>query len=215
MAAQSDKSNSTYTLTEVAQHQSKQSLWIVIRGKVHDVTRFQDDHPGGADVLQDVAGGDGTEAFEYAGHSADAVQKLEELTVGVLADSHTSDGTRFQTTHSIGKTSNGTRLVTGSGLIVIRLAATLGATVFATGLLFVALSAENMKTLGRKDGKEEGPHSRTSTEKSASVMFFLFPALVLVLLLIFAYRWIVRRFPRQRDVWEYPAYFPTRKDAAV
>lgn len=57
---------------------------------MHDVINFHDDSAGGADALQDVVGSDGTEAFEYAGHSADAVQNLEGLTFGVFADSHVS-----------------------------------------------------------------------------------------------------------------------------
>ncbi|TLS22440.1 uncharacterized protein PpBr36_09925 [Pyricularia pennisetigena] len=44
----------------------------------------KDDHPGGADVLQDVAGRDGTGAFEYAGHSAEAVQNPEGLAVVIV-----------------------------------------------------------------------------------------------------------------------------------
>lgn len=45
-----------YTLSEVAKHKSKDDLWFVIHGKVYDVTKFGDDHPGGFQALVDEAG---------------------------------------------------------------------------------------------------------------------------------------------------------------
>nr|EAQ70619.1 hypothetical protein MGCH7_ch7g26 [Pyricularia oryzae 70-15] len=219
MAAHNDGSLPLYTPTEVATHQSKQSLWGFIEGResVHDVINFHDDSAGGADAFQDVVGSDGTEAFEYAGHSADAVQNLEGLTFGVFADSHILDETGFQATHSVGSgsQSKGARLVIGNGIIIIRLAATLGAAVFATGLLFVALSAGDMKTLGKKYGNDEGAQSRSSMDELAWVKVFMLAVAVLVLVAVLPYRWIVRLFTRRKDVWEYPAYFPTRNDPGV
>jgi cytochrome b involved in lipid metabolism len=48
--------NMKYTLTEVAKHNTKDDLWFVIHGKVYDVTKFGDDHPGGGQALVDEAG---------------------------------------------------------------------------------------------------------------------------------------------------------------
>merc|ERR1712127_703878 len=36
-----------YTLDDVAKHNSKSSCWVVLDGKVLDVTTFLADHPGG------------------------------------------------------------------------------------------------------------------------------------------------------------------------
>ncbi|KAH2429416.1 hypothetical protein KXW35_001291 [Aspergillus fumigatus] len=73
-----------YTLKEVALHNRKDDNWIVIHGHVYDVTKYQKDHPGGADVLAEVAGSDATEAFEDIGHSEDSREILEEFLIGTL-----------------------------------------------------------------------------------------------------------------------------------
>lgn len=33
---------------EISQHASQEDAWIVVNGKVYDVTKFAPDHPGGA-----------------------------------------------------------------------------------------------------------------------------------------------------------------------
>jgi cytochrome b involved in lipid metabolism len=43
------------TIAEVKKHSSEDDCWIIIHGKVYDVTKFIDSHPGG-DILIDVAG---------------------------------------------------------------------------------------------------------------------------------------------------------------
>ena len=59
---------------------------MVIHGKVVDVTRFVDEHPGGEDVLIESAGGDATRQFEDVGHSSDARAQLEDLVIGTLRE---------------------------------------------------------------------------------------------------------------------------------
>lgn len=44
------------SVEEVQEHQSNGDLWLVIDGKVYDVSDFMDEHPGGSDILMDVAG---------------------------------------------------------------------------------------------------------------------------------------------------------------
>ena len=41
---------------EVAKHSGRKSCWIVIDGKVYDVTSFLPEHPGGATILLKQAG---------------------------------------------------------------------------------------------------------------------------------------------------------------
>ena len=40
-----------FTLDEVAEHASEESLWMVVRGKVYDLTEYLDEHPGGDIML--------------------------------------------------------------------------------------------------------------------------------------------------------------------
>ncbi|KAI1162545.1 cytochrome b5-like heme/steroid binding domain-containing protein [Nemania serpens] len=74
-----------YTLQQVSEHRSLNDLWIVIRGKVYDVSSYLDDHPGGKEVLLQVSGGDATEDFDFVGHSEDAKETLFGFEIGLLA----------------------------------------------------------------------------------------------------------------------------------
>ena len=49
---------------------------------MYDVTKYLDDHPGGAEVLLDVAGQDADEFFEDIGHSKEARKELEKHLIG-------------------------------------------------------------------------------------------------------------------------------------
>ncbi|KAJ4760107.1 Cytochrome b5 [Rhynchospora pubera] len=73
-----------YTMKEVAEHNSDDDCWIVVDGKVYDVTSYLDDHPGGADVLISATGKDATEEFEDAGHSKDARNQMKDYCIGEL-----------------------------------------------------------------------------------------------------------------------------------
>ncbi|KAL4759234.1 cytochrome b5-like heme/steroid binding domain-containing protein [Aspergillus foveolatus] len=72
------------TFKEVAEHNTKKDLYMVIHDKVYDCSSFVDEHPGGEEVLLDVGGQDATEAFEDVGHSDEAREILEGLLVGNL-----------------------------------------------------------------------------------------------------------------------------------
>lgn len=71
-----------YTFEEVAKHTTADDLWVVYNGRVYDVSKYIDEHPGGEEVVLDVAGIDATEAFNDIGHSDDAHDILKGLLVG-------------------------------------------------------------------------------------------------------------------------------------
>jgi predicted heme/steroid binding protein len=56
-------SQQTFTPSQVAQHNTPPSLYITIDGSVYDVTKFVDEHPGGAKILKRVAGKDASKQF--------------------------------------------------------------------------------------------------------------------------------------------------------
>ncbi|KAI1813202.1 ferredoxin reductase-like protein [Poronia punctata] len=72
----------SYTAKEVSAHNTPADAWMIIHGSVYDVTKYLQDHPGGADVLLDAAGKDASEDFDNAGHSEDAFDIMAEYRVG-------------------------------------------------------------------------------------------------------------------------------------
>lgn len=77
-----------YRLEEVAKRNSSKELWLVIHGRVYDVTSFLNEHPGGEEVLFEQAGTDASESFEDVGHSIDAREMLKQYYIG---DVHPND----------------------------------------------------------------------------------------------------------------------------
>ncbi|KAI1306815.1 hypothetical protein F5Y03DRAFT_353092 [Xylaria venustula] len=73
-----------YTTKEVAAHNTAGDAWMIIHGQVYDVTRYLQDHPGGAEVLVDAAGKDASEEFDNAGHSEDASEIMAAYCIGKL-----------------------------------------------------------------------------------------------------------------------------------
>ncbi|KAG0489292.1 hypothetical protein HPP92_008103 [Vanilla planifolia] len=73
-----------YALSDVSKHNSREDCWLVINGKVYDVTRFMEDHPGGDEVLLAVTGKDASNDFEDVGHSSTAKAMMEEYYVGEI-----------------------------------------------------------------------------------------------------------------------------------
>ncbi|KAL5636740.1 hypothetical protein ACGC1H_000645 [Rhizoctonia solani] len=69
-------------LEQLKEHTKKDSFYALIHGKVYDVTRFLDEHPGGDEVIMAEGGKDATEAFEDVGHSDEAREILQGLYIG-------------------------------------------------------------------------------------------------------------------------------------
>ncbi|KAI9572377.1 Flavocytochrome c [Boletus coccyginus] len=52
-----------FTTTDVAKHNKKDDVWVIVNGQVLDVTSFLPDHPGGEKAILLYAGRDATEEF--------------------------------------------------------------------------------------------------------------------------------------------------------
>lgn len=69
-----------FTMEEVAAHASKDSVWVVVKGVVMDVTNFLEDHPGGVQAVMNFAGRDATEEFAML-HDDEVIPKYAPSTV--------------------------------------------------------------------------------------------------------------------------------------
>jgi flavocytochrome c len=63
-----------FTLEEVAKHNTKEDLWVVVKGVVMDVTNWLDEHPGGPQAIMNFMGRDATEEFEML-HDDEVIPK--------------------------------------------------------------------------------------------------------------------------------------------
>ncbi|MCJ1262184.1 hypothetical protein MMC22_002054 [Lobaria immixta] len=63
-----------YSMEEVAKHNKKDDLWIVVKGVVLDVTNWLDEHPGGPQALFSHMGKDASEEFEML-HDDEVIPK--------------------------------------------------------------------------------------------------------------------------------------------
>ncbi|XP_042394096.1 cytochrome b5-like [Zingiber officinale] len=79
-----------YHFDEVAKHNVAKDCWLIIDGKVYDVTPFIDEHPGGDEVLLAVTGMDATNDFEDIGHSSTARDMMAKYYIGEIDPSTVS-----------------------------------------------------------------------------------------------------------------------------
>lgn len=64
-----------FTMEQVGNHTKDGDMWMVIDGKVYDVSKFMKVHPGGAGILKLYAGKDATKEF-FAMHKAEVLGKV-------------------------------------------------------------------------------------------------------------------------------------------
>lgn len=73
-----------FTRAEVKASDLKKTNVFIIDDEVYDVQSFLEEHPGGHEVLQAVAGQDATESFNDIGHSLDAKALMIKYKVGTI-----------------------------------------------------------------------------------------------------------------------------------
>jgi len=91
VSAEEDDLLKVYPMNEVAIHNTASSTWIVIHGRVYDVTSWMWSHPGREVVFQTNAGKDVTAQFEANFHSNYARDKAKQYMIGKVEGRKLSD----------------------------------------------------------------------------------------------------------------------------
>ncbi|QRD83422.1 FMN-dependent dehydrogenase-domain-containing protein [Aspergillus flavus] len=76
--------NKIFTSAEVAHHNKENSCWVVLYGKVYDVTHFLSSHPGGAQAILRVSGRDATDDFDPI-HPPETMDSIQSALIGSLS----------------------------------------------------------------------------------------------------------------------------------
>ena len=69
----------------MSRHCTAADLWLVVAGRVYDVTDFVDEHPGGVDAIMKRPGMDNTAGFMGPQHPDRVQQLIGEYYIGRLA----------------------------------------------------------------------------------------------------------------------------------
>ena len=74
----------TYTISDIASHNSASSCWMAINGTVYDVTSYIDKHPDGPSILKGC-GKDATDMYtEVRKHAREGDAMLPTYAIGVF-----------------------------------------------------------------------------------------------------------------------------------
>merc|ERR1712107_243414 len=85
------KASSGYTMEEVAKHTKKGDVWVVLHGRVLNVSNFLSQHPGGELAILTFAGKDATAEFDMI-HPPDVIEKYApDAVIGTLGDGGDDD----------------------------------------------------------------------------------------------------------------------------
>lgn len=63
-----------FTMEEIAKHNTKESVWVVVKGVVMDLSDWLEEHPGGVQAILNFMGRDATEEFEML-HDDEVIPK--------------------------------------------------------------------------------------------------------------------------------------------
>ena len=85
----------TLNMTEIVKHSSSSDCWMLISGKVYDITNYFGSHPGGNSTMSATCGTDATAAYMtkdpyasssggYTAHSSRARSLLSQYFIGDL-----------------------------------------------------------------------------------------------------------------------------------
>lgn len=88
LAAEHEAGEAVYSMADVEPHDTVDDCWLIIEGKVYDVTGYVDRHPAPPSVLAPWCGGEATEGMRTKGygndHSPAAWEMLESFRIGTF-----------------------------------------------------------------------------------------------------------------------------------
>ena len=85
-ASSTSSAPASYTLAQVATHNSAASCWAAISGSVYDLTTWINQHPGGPDVIKALCGTDATTAYNNQhGGQIEPADELKAFKIGTLS----------------------------------------------------------------------------------------------------------------------------------
>lgn len=73
-------------VNELNKHNKDGDEWICIKGKVYDISKFMEYHPGGKAILKDYSGKNATDAFEEVGHNQRHISMIKRRCCGILKE---------------------------------------------------------------------------------------------------------------------------------
>jgi cytochrome b involved in lipid metabolism len=78
--------STSYSMSDVQQHKDGTSCWTAINGNVYDVTKWINQHPGGANAILSLCGTDGSSAFnDQHGGQRRPENELASFKIGTLS----------------------------------------------------------------------------------------------------------------------------------
>ncbi|KAL3486098.1 cytochrome b5-like heme/steroid binding domain-containing protein [Aspergillus germanicus] len=204
MAIQLGKS---ITLEQLADHNTLQSLWVAVHGAVYDLTAFSSDHPGGIDALESCAGMDGTEAYEYAGHSEENTLRMQQYRVGKLIEISgrarpvTDNPVAPNTTHSQGPAS-------GLKQVILTPWAKLGVTLFAAS----GAMALSYRHFGSRFEISPLLYTTTADQKAGNGLLtgIVIASSISLIGFGYLYRLFLLSLDYQNDVFSFPPTIPKK-----
>ncbi|MDP9801181.1 putative membrane protein [Arcanobacterium wilhelmae] len=82
-SAPASAADGSFTMAEIAKHNSAESCWVAINGTAYDLTTWINHHPGGPAVIGTMCGTDGTAAFTVQhGGEGEPAAELAQFKLG-------------------------------------------------------------------------------------------------------------------------------------
>mmetsp|Transcript_33291 Transcript_33291/g.77927 ORF Transcript_33291/g.77927 Transcript_33291/m.77927 type:complete len:361 (-) Transcript_33291:345-1427(-) len=99
--------NVSFSWEEIQKHDSESDAWVVMEGKVFNVTKFLNDHPGGSSIVLGHLGKDIGEVWndeDYHSHSGSAKKILHQYIIGKVEgqEGHSDGDTSRASAHTKG-----------------------------------------------------------------------------------------------------------------